>query len=325
MISTERFGHVDPEPVRMLEEAGLKFVRNPHGRILKESEMIELIRGCDVSISGAEPFSAAVMDASPGLRFISRCSVGLDSVDLLAARERGIPVSYVPGANAQAVTELTISHILTLLRGVPKADASLRGGTWLRVMGRSLEELTIGIIGIGQIGKRVARHLTGFGAKIIANDLEPDKAFAAGIGLEWVEKETLFSQADVICLHVPRTPTTLGLVGREELAMMKNDAILINTARGGLIDEAALADALRSGQLGGAGIDVYDQEPYEGELTQIENCVLTCHMGASTKSSRLRMEIQAAENLISFLKGEPVPRLVPNAEYEIQAMFSQAG
>ena len=325
MISTERFGQVDPEPVRMLEEAGLRFVRNPHGRILKEAEMMELIQGCDAAISGAEPMTAAVMDASPGLRFISRCSVGLDSCDLLAARERGIPVSYVPGANAQAVTELTISHILTLLRGVPEADASLRSGHWLRVMGRSLEELTVGIIGIGRIGKRVARHLTAFGAKIIANDLEPDEAFAAEIGLEWVEKETLFERSDVICLHVPRTLTTLGLVGRSQLAAMKNDAILINTARGGLIDEAALADALRSGEIGGAGIDVFDQEPYAGELTTLDNCILTCHMGASTKSSRLRMEIQAAENLICFLKGEPVPRLVPDAEYDIQAMFLQAG
>ncbi len=323
MISTERFGHVDPEPVRMLEMAGLKIVRNPHGRLLDESEMKALIRGCDVAISGAEPMSAAVMDASPGLRFISRCSVGLDSVDLLAARERGIPVAYVPGANAQAVTELTISHILTLLRGVPKADASLRRGTWIRVMGRSLEELTIGIIGVGRIGKRVARHLSGFGARIIANDLEPDEAFGAEIGIEWVEKEKLFREADVVCLHVPRTPLTLGMVGREELAGMKNDAILINTARGGLIDEAALADALRSGQLGGAGLDVYDQEPYEGELTTLDNCILTCHMGANTLSSRLRMEIQAAENLICFLKGEPVPRLVPEVEYEIQAMFSE--
>lgn len=324
MISTERFGHVDPKPVQMLEALGVKFVRNPHGRILKEQEMMDLIQGCDVVISGAEPMTAAVMDCAPDLRFISRCSVGLDSVDLLAARERGIPVSYVPGANAQAVTELTISHILTLLRGVPKADASLRAGRWIRVMGRSLEELTIGIIGIGRIGKRVARHLTAFGAKIIANDLDPDEAFGTELGLEWVEKERLFKEADVICLHVPRTPTTLGLVGSKELEMMKNDAILINTARGGLIDETALADALRSGQLGGAGLDVYDQEPYEGELTKLDNCVLTCHMGANTLSSRLRMEIQAAENLICFLKGESVPRLVPDAEYEIQAMFSEA-
>ena len=192
-------------------------------------------------------------------------------------------------------------------------------------MGRSLEELTVGIIGVGRIGKRVARHLSGFGAKIIANDLAPDEAFGAEIGIEWVEKERLLRDSDVICLHVPKTSLTIKMIGREELAAMKNDALLINTARGGLIDEAALADALRSGELGGAGIDVYEQEPYEGELTQIDNCVLTCHMGASTLSSRLRMEIQAAENLICFLKGKPVPRLVPESEYEIQAMIAETG
>lgn len=320
LISPERFGQIDPLPVTMLEEAGVECVFNPYGRILIESDMKELISGCDSVIGGAEPITAAVMECAPELRFISRCSVGLDSVDLLEARKRGIPVSYVPGANAQAVTELTVSHVLTLLRGVKEADSSLRAGKWIRVMGRSLEELTVGIIGIGRIGRRVARHLSAFGAKIIANDLKPDTAFGEELGIEWVEKERLFKEADVVCLHVPVTPLSRYVVNRESMATMKPDAILINTARGGLVDEAALAEALRAGKLGGAALDVFEREPYDGELTGIENCILTCHMGASSRSSRLRMEIQAAENLICFLKGEPVPRLVPDAEYDLQAM-----
>jgi D-3-phosphoglycerate dehydrogenase len=306
----------------MLEDAGVELVYNPYGRLLDESDMKELIAGCNSVISGAEPLSSAVMDCSPELRFISRCSVGLDSVDLLAARKRGIPVSYVPGANAGAVTELTVSHVLSLLRRVKESETSLRSGTWNRVMGRSLEELIVGIIGVGRIGKRVARHLAAFGAKIIANDLEPDQTFGDELGIKWVEKKHLFREADVICLHVPATPLTRGMVGEKALASMKPDSILINTARGGLIDEAALASALRSGKLGGAALDVFEREPYTGELTEIENCTLTCHMGASSRSSRLRMEVQAAENLICFLKGEPVPRLVPESEYEIQAMES---
>ncbi len=319
-VSTERFGGIDPKPIRMLEEAGVECLFNPHKRLLAEEEMKELIAGCDAVIGGAEPISEAVMDCAPDLRFISRCSVGLDSVDLLAARRRGIPVSYVAGANAQAVTELTVGHVLSLLRGVHKADASLRGGTWIRVMGRSLEELTVGIVGLGRIGRRVARHLAAFGARIIANDIAPDLAAGEEIGVEWVDKERLFRDSDVVSLNVPATPLTRGMIGAETLVGMKPDAILVNTARGGLIDEAALADALRSGRLGGAALDVFEKEPYQGELTEIDNCILTCHMGASSRASRLRMEVQAAENLICFLRGEPVPGLVPEEEYELQAM-----
>ncbi|HJP14893.1 MAG: phosphoglycerate dehydrogenase [Nitrospinota bacterium] len=323
LISPERFGQIDPFPVRMLEESGVECVFNPHGRLLNETDMKELITGCDSIIGGAEPISAAVMDCAPELRFISRCSVGLDSVDLLVARQRGIPVSYVAGANAVAVTELTVGHVLSLIRGVKESDTSLRDGAWVRVMGRSLDELTVGIIGVGRIGKLVAGHLAAFGAKIIANDLVPDEAIGEELGIEWIEKERLFREADVVCLHVPVTPLTRNVVSREALATMKPDAVLINTARGGLIDEGALAEALRSGRLGGAALDVFEREPYEGELTQIENCILTCHMGASSRSSRLRMEIQAAENLLCFLKGEPVPLLVPDSEYDLQALTAQ--
>ena len=318
MVSPEQWGDVNPLSRTMLEDAGVKIVRNTKRRLLVEPEMKELIKGCDVAVSGAEPMPAAVMDCAPKLRFVARCAVGLDSIDLMAARDRGIGVSYVPGANAQAVAELTISHILTLIRGVQRGDALLRKGEWFRVMGRSLEELTVGIIGMGKIGKRVARHLMGFGARIIANDLAPDEDFGAIHRIEWASKDRLYREADVICLHVPKAPSTLNLIGREQLAMMKDGAFLINTARGGLIDEAALAEALTSGKLGGAGLDVFSEEPYRGPLAGIENIIMTCHMGANTRSSRARMEIQAAECLIAYLRGEPVPNIVPDSEYELQ-------
>ena len=325
MVSPEQWGDVNPLSRIMLEDAGVKIVRNTKRRLLVEPEMKELIKGCDVAISGAEPMPAAVMDCAPQLRFVARCAVGLDSIDLMAARERGIGVSYVPGANAQAVAELTISHILTLIRGVQRGDALLRKGEWFRVMGRSLEELTVGIIGMGKIGKRVARHLMGFGARIIANDLAPDEDFGAIHRIEWASKERLYKEADVICLHVPKAPSTLNLIGREQLAMMKDGAFLINTARGGLIDEAALAEALTSGKLGGAGLDVFSEEPYRGPLAGIENIIMTCHMGANTRSSRARMEIQAAECLLAYLRGEPIPNIVPDSEYELQVAMKALG
>ncbi len=318
MVSPEQWGVVNPVSRTMLEKEGIELVCNTQGRLLIEHEVIELIQGCNVAISGAEPMTEKVIDAAPGLRFISKASVGLDSTDLLYARERGIPVSYVGGANAQAVTELTISHILTLIRGVQEGDANLRQGTWKRVMGRSFEELTIGIIGIGRIGRRVARHLTVLGATVIANDLDPDEEFGREIGLKWVSKEELYATADVICLHIPKAPSTLNIISSETIAQMKDGAFLINTARGGLVDEPALADALRSGKLAGAGLDCFSNEPYQGDLSTLGNVILTCHMGASTRSSRARMELWAAENLLCYLRGDPVPGLVPDSEYELQ-------
>jgi D-3-phosphoglycerate dehydrogenase len=323
MVSPEQWGDVDPISRTMLEDEGIELIRNTRRRLLVEHEVIELIEGCDVAISGAEPMTRAVIEAAPNLRFISKASVGLDSTDLLFARERGIPVSYVGGANAQAVTELTVSHILTLIRGVQRADATLRRGEWFRVMGRSMEELTIGIIGVGRIGGRVARLLSIMGARIIANDIAPNEELGAEIGIEWVEKEELFERADVICLHVPKAPSTLGLISRSAIALMKDGAIVINTARGGLIDEPALAEALRRGKIAGAGLDCFSEEPYRGDLAGLDNVIMTCHMGANTRSSRARMELWAAENLLCFLRGDPIPGLVPESEYELQAAMAE--
>ncbi len=325
LVSAVPFGGVERRPIETLEEAGVDCALNPLGRRPTEAELADLVAGFDVLIAGLEPITAYVLERAGRLRFISRATVGLESVDLNAARERGIPVAYTPGANAQAVAELTLGLMIALLRGVPRADASLRRGEWNQVMGRCLEEVTVGILGVGRIGKRMARHLADLGAKILGNDIAPDETFGAQIGLRWAEKEEIYREADVVSLHLPATPLTVGLIGRGELAMMKPGALLINTARGQIVDEAALAEALRSGHLGGAGLDVFREEPYSGELVRLGNCLLTCHMGARTRSSRLRMEVEAAENVVCFLRGDPVPGLVPESEYELQRMTARAG
>ena len=230
MVSPEQWGACSPLSRSMLEDGGVKIIRNQQKRLLVEEEMKELITGCDVAICGAEPMTAAVMDQAPELRFIARCAVGLDSIDLNAARSRNIGVSYVPGANADAVAELTVSHILTLIRGVQQGDRLMREGTWFRVLGRSLEELTVGIIGMGRIGRRTAKLLSSFGAKIIANDINPDETINSQLRVEWVSKQRLINESDIICLHVPKTPQTINIIGKTELSQMKNDAFLINTA-----------------------------------------------------------------------------------------------
>lgn len=299
-----------------LEDASLEYTLNPHGRRLREEELVGLLGDKDALIAGVEPITASVMDRAPRLRVISRVGVGLDSVDLLAARERGIAVGYTPDAPSEAVAELTLGLILNLLRGIGPATEAVRSGRWTPILGRSLGEVTLGVFGVNRIGKRVIRHLAGSVGKVLACDLFPDEAFGREVGLEWTDKGQILREADVITLHVPLAAETRGFIGEAELAWMKPDALLVNTARGGIIDEGALAKALRTGAIGGAALDVYEEEPYVGELAGLNNCLLTCHMAALTRSSRVRMEVEAVENILAFFAGGPLPSPVPESEYE---------
>lgn len=196
----------------------------------------------------------------------------------------------------------------------------MRGGVWHRFIGRRLSELTVGVIGVGRVGKRVIQHLQGFAPKILANDLSPDDEFGALHQLHWVDKETIYKEADVITLHLPLTPTTRNLIGSREIAQMKPEAVLINTSRGGMVNEHDLAVALKAGWLAGAALDVFAQEPYSGELVAVENCLLTCHMGSMSRDCRARMELEATEEAIRYLKGEPLRLLVPEVEYVLRSV-----
>jgi D-3-phosphoglycerate dehydrogenase len=257
-------------------------------------------------------------NASP-LRLISRVGIGLDSVDLLAARELGIMVSYTPDAPSPAVAELTIGLMVSLLRGIPLADRNMRNGVWYRIFGRRIAECTIGVIGVGRVGKRVVRHLSGFAPRrILANDLAPDVDFGYQYNLEWTDKETIYREADIVTLHVPLTYLTHDLITHREIDLMKPTTVLINTARGGIVNERDLANALRSRQIAAAAIDTYLQEPYSGELTTLENCVLTSHMGSMSVDCRFQMELAATEDAIRFLRHEPLQGLVPESEYELR-------
>ena len=316
LITTVPFGEVDPASLVLLDDAGIEYVINPIGRRLTEEELVSLVPGFDVLIAGTGPITERVLEAAPQLRLISRVGVGLDNVDLLAARSRGIAVAYTPEGPADAVAELTIGLALSLLRGVHLANTAIRHGVWKRIQGRRLAQVTVGVVGVGRIGRRVIRLLAAFGARILANDLEP-------VSLEetvrWVDKPTLYRQADVVTLHVPLTRLTRNLLGRAELAMMQPSALLINTCRGGVVTEAALAMALRDGQIAGAAVDTFTDEPYHGELVNVDTCLITAHMGSMSADCRLRMEYGAARNAVAFLRGEPLDELVPESEYAVQA------
>ena len=319
LITTVPFGDKNSQPLEQLQAAGIEYLVNPIGRKLKENELAEMISDFDVLIAGTEPITEKVMNRAPRLKLISRVGIGLDSVDLLAAERRGIQVSYTPDAPAPAVAELTIGLMLSLLRSVHVANAQMHRGEWHRYFGRRMSEVTIGIIGTGRIGGRVLRHLAAFGTpSILVNDLAPDHMVAPRPKLEWVEKEVIYREADMISLHVPLTVHTKNMIRSEQIATMKSDALLINTSRGGIINEADLAEALRNGRIGGAAIDVFDHEPYSGELTSLDRCLLTSHMGSMSVDCRTRMEIEATEEAVRFLTGQSLSGLVPPEEYDVQ-------
>jgi D-3-phosphoglycerate dehydrogenase len=245
--------------------------------------------------------------------------IGLDSVDLLAAEQRGIKVSYTPDAPAPAVAELTLGLMLSLLRSVHVANTQMHQGQWKRHFGRRLAEITVGIIGVGRIGTRVLRRMRGFGTpRILVNDILPNLELNREFKLEWAAKEDIYRQADLISLHVPLTPQTHNMIRKDHLLSMKADALIVNTSRGGIINEQDLLEVLKSGHLGGAAIDVFDQEPYEGDLAGIERCLLTSHMGSMSVDCRTRMEIEATEEAVRFLTGHRLNSLVPETEYNIQ-------
>ncbi|MBM3778431.1 MAG: lactate dehydrogenase [Acidimicrobiia bacterium] len=321
LITTVPFGDPDPAPRRVLDAGGVVYDLQPFGRRITEEELAALIAPYEVLIAGTEPITARVIAAASNLRLIARVGIGLDSVDLAAARRRGIAVTYTPEAPAPAVAELAFGLILNLCRHVTEADRAVRGGGWHRLLGRRLDGATVGILGVGRAGSRVARMVRGAfpGVRLLGCDLRPDEAVGTACGIEWVAPARLYAECGVISVHVPLTPVTRGMIGASQLQMMKPDALLVNTARGGIVDEAALAEALRAGRLGGAAIDVFEHEPYRGELAALPTCLLTCHMGSMTADCRIRMESEAAEEAVRWLRGEPLRQLVPEEEYLLRA------
>ena len=287
LITTVPFGDKNRLPIELLEAAGIEYVINPIGRKLTEDELAEMVTDFDVLIAGTEPITDKVMSRASRLKLISRVGIGLDSVDLLAAKQRGISVSYTPDAPAPAAAELTLGLMLSLLRSVHIANAQVHRGEWIRHFGRRIPEITIGIIGVGRIGQRVLRRISGFGSpRVLANDIHPNTSLVPELKLEWKDKEEIYKHADVISIHVPMTTYTKNMIRAEHLAIMKPDAILINTSRGGIINERDLADSLNSGHLQGAAIDVFENEPYSGPLADIERCILTSHMGSMSIDCR---------------------------------------
>lgn len=320
LVTTVPFGEKNPMPLELLKDNNIDFTINPLGKKLTETELIEMIGDYDVIIAGTEPITKRVFDSAPKLKMISRVGIGLDSVDLLAAEEKGVIVSYTPDAPAPAVAELTMGLMLSLLRSIQLSNLQMHKGEWFRHFGRRIPEVTIGVIGVGRIGTRVLNRLSSFGTpRLLLNDIKPndiDKKYKA----EWVTKEQIYREADVITLHLPLTSKTRDLIGETELRMMKRDALIINTSRGGIINEDALYRVMKSGHLEGAAIDVFDFEPYTGPLSEIDRVILTSHMGSMSKDCRNRMEKEATEEAIRYIRKEELIQIVPKLEYDLRRL-----
>ncbi len=301
LIGPSSFGRGGSQPLDLLRERGYQVVINPHGRRLTADEVVGLGQGCVGIIAGLEPLTAEVLAQLPGLRCISRSGVGLDNVDLTAARARGIVVRNTPEAPTRAVAELTLGLIIALLRRFPLADRNLRAGVWQKETGSLLLGRTVGIVGLGRIGQMVAEMLVALGCTVCGTDPQPDREWLAQYPIELLELAELLRRSDVVSLHAAPPAGSKPLIAATELALMKKSAALLNLARACVVDEDALYDALAERDLAGAALDVFLEEPYHGRLAKLDNVILTPHIGSNTQETKLAMETQAVLNLLDTL------------------------
>ena len=299
LITTSSFSLGNFAQAKSLHDAGISLEMNPHGRRLSEDEIAELVATDVIAIlAGLEPLTDRVLSNAKSLRVIARCGTGLDSVDLLAASRLGIDVFNTPDAPTQAVAELTIAHMLNSLRHISTTDSNMRSGKWTPTMGSLLATKTVGLIGVGRIGSAVAKLAQAFGARVIGFD----PVVSSHNSVELLSLDEVLNQADIVSLHVPINDQTHHIVNASAISRMKPGSIVVNVSRGGLIDESALHDALKSQHLSGAALDCFEDEPYSGPLLQIPGVHVTAHMGSYARETRDLMEVEASTNLVNGLR-----------------------
>ena len=300
-IALQQFCEEDVRPRQALEAAGFEVRHNTLGRRLRREEMAEALQGADAVLAGVEPYDAALLAALPRLRCISRCGTGTDSIDLDAAARQGIAVYTTPNEVVEPVAQLTIAMILALARNLPLHAKDAWEGRWTKRTGFLLAEWTIGLVGFGRIGRTLARHLSSFRPRIaVCDPFLQQRDIPEGVELR--ELAVLLAESDLVSLHVSRDRELGALIGRNELAMMKRGSYLVNTARGFLVDEAALLEALTSHHLAGAALDVFRDEPYTGPLATLPQVLCTPHVATLTKASRAAMEYQCAKRVVEHFQ-----------------------
>lgn len=313
LVTPRSYAADDPSLKTELEQAVGEVVYNTTGRSLRSDELVAMVGNYDGMIAGLDIIDRAVIEAALKLRVIARYGVGVDQVDLDAAQAHKVVVTNTPGANSVSVAELAIGLMLSLARNIPQMVVATRSGEWQRVRGMTLDDKVIGLLGLGGIGKQVAQRLAAFDCRVIANDPFVDPDEAKTWGAELLPREDVIGRADFLSLHVPVLPETRDMVNAEFLAHMKPGAYLINTARGELIDEDALCDALKSGHLSGAALDALQQEPptLDHPLLGLPQVLITPHNGAQADGARNAMGRMAMNDCLAVLgDNEPAHRVV---------------
>jgi D-3-phosphoglycerate dehydrogenase / 2-oxoglutarate reductase len=294
LIGPSAFAAEDRSPLDLLDRAGVEVVPNPHGRKLTRSELQALLSGVSGLLAGLEPLTREVMAASE-LKVISRVGAGMSNVDLDAARELGIAVLNTPDAPTNAVAELTIGAMITLLRSLPVMDRDLHAGKWNKRVGLQLEGRAVVIAGFGRIGRRVAELLAPFRSRVIVVD---PLLQSPPPGVELMGLEEALPLAEVVSVHASGESEILG---SREFALLRRGAFVLNAGRGGLVNEELLVSALETGAVAGAWVDTFVEEPYSGALARFAQVIVSPHIGSASREARLRMETEAVRNLLSVL------------------------
>ncbi len=311
LVATRSFGSTSQAPWDVLKDAGVEYTQADMSQEITEDALIDLLHGIDGAIIGVVPMTARVLENAPHLKVVSFHGVGVDHIDLKAASRLGITVANCPGTNGQAVADLTIGMMIAVARAIPAADQSLRQGEWGRYSGSELWEKTLGLIGLGNIGQAVAKRATGFNMKILAYDPFIELEGLAIPNVQKASLEDLLEASDFVSLHAALNTQTKNMIGRDQLAWMKRTAFLVNTSRGGLVDEEALYQALVDKQIAGAALDTFVNEPPTGSpLLTLKNVVVTPHIGAHTREAIERAGVTAALNVVRTLQGgQPLHRV----------------
>jgi D-3-phosphoglycerate dehydrogenase len=298
LISTSSFNLDNFSELSVIRSSGIEVKLNPFKTRLTEDQVIELLGAESVGlIAGLESLNSRVLRSATALKVIARVGTGLDSVDLGEAAKLGIKVLNTPDAPTSAVAELTLGHILGLLRNIAKSDRQIRDNKWQGQMGTLLETKTVGVVGFGRIGQRVAKLVASFGAKVIVSDPYTDTTEYENCALD-----ELCQRVDVLTLHLPYVEKTHNLIGSRQFQLMKKGSFVINVSRGGLIDEIALLQALESEHIAGAALDCFEQEPHFGPLSKLECVQMTAHMGTYARETRDQMEREASLLLVKALR-----------------------
>lgn len=300
-IALQQFCEGDEQPRKELLKAGFQVRQNPLGRRLRKEEMAGLLKEADAVLAGVEPYDAQLLSELPKLKCISRCGVGTDSVDLEAAKRRGVAVLATPEEVVEPVAQLALAMILALARNFPLHLSDFHRGEWKKQTGHLMSEWTVGLVGFGRIARLLHRYLVPFGCRLLVSDpnLSPQQLPE---GARLTDLDSLLKESDLVSLHAAVPAADPPLVGRRELGLMKKGSRLVNTARGRLLDEEALADVLESGQLSGAALDVFSAEPYTGRLSRMPQVLCTPHIASLTARSRAAMELRCVRNVVEFFK-----------------------